>query len=248
MTLPALPWLSCPRLMVDNNPSLHHLPYLVGCQQSIVTYSSQASWAVMAAPVAQNIMEGVWNIRLYGCSEDGHQQLSDDNLGLVTVQVSSSKKLLLPENIDKISNIPSLIELSLRKVYAYFYKPKFCMKITVTEDLHLYIPSTTLDQESTNTSDDLQLPMWLMEKLSRGPSTFCCRPSCCGPIFMECFLQVLENDVQRTWLGGGNLEKKTFLAIQYFCSQGCFLEYCNDPKLSEWEKQLLKRNVEFKTL
>ena len=46
--LPALPWISGTKLMLDNNPHLHHVPYLVGCQQSILNYSSQASWAVVA--------------------------------------------------------------------------------------------------------------------------------------------------------------------------------------------------------
>ena len=32
VTLPALPWVSCPRVLLDNNPRLHHLPHLVGCQ------------------------------------------------------------------------------------------------------------------------------------------------------------------------------------------------------------------------
>ena len=32
VTLPALPWVSCPRVLLDNNPRLHHLPNLVGCQ------------------------------------------------------------------------------------------------------------------------------------------------------------------------------------------------------------------------
>ena len=62
-TLPALPWLACTRLLLDNNPHLDHLAYIVGCQQSILTYSCQASWAAIAGPTAHNIMDGVWNIR-----------------------------------------------------------------------------------------------------------------------------------------------------------------------------------------
>ena len=39
VTLPALPWVSCPRVLLDNNPRLHHLPHLVGCQVQGGIYS-----------------------------------------------------------------------------------------------------------------------------------------------------------------------------------------------------------------
>ena len=37
VTLPCLPWVSCARLMLDNNPRLHHLAYLTGNVIIIVT-------------------------------------------------------------------------------------------------------------------------------------------------------------------------------------------------------------------
>ena len=117
--------------MLDNNPRLHHLAYLtgnviiivtiimmmIGCHQSIISYSSQASWAAMAGPLALNILAGVWNIRLYGCGEDTEvtETVPGEEEPLLTLTSSSGKPVSLPSRIRRVCDVPSLLEMSLRQ-------------------------------------------------------------------------------------------------------------------------------------
>ena len=92
---------------------------LTGCHQSIISYSSQASWAAMAGPLALNILAGVWNIRLYGCGED--IEVTDTVPGeeeepLLTLTSSSGKPISLPPRLRRVCDVPSLLEMSLRQV------------------------------------------------------------------------------------------------------------------------------------
>ena len=72
--LPASPSVSCARILVENNPGLQHLSHLLGCQQTILQYSNHAAWAAIALPLAQNTMDGVWNLRLSGCGVAGQER------------------------------------------------------------------------------------------------------------------------------------------------------------------------------
>ena len=85
---------------------------MIGCHQSIIAYSSQASWAAMAGPLALNILAGVWNIRLYGCGEDTEVTGEEP---LLTLTSSSGKPVTLPQGIRRVCDVPSLLEMSLRQ-------------------------------------------------------------------------------------------------------------------------------------
>jgi len=247
--LPALPWISGTKLMLDNNPHLHHVPYLVGCQQSILNYSSQASWAVVAGPIAQNLLDGVWNIRLYGCSENTDENIMNDlDEELIIVNVDCKKNCYLPSKIVNICTIPSLLELCMRKIYRLSYE-NLSMTISLPDDAFIHIPSITVDNTYGMMNYGVMkqyLPLNIRKSFRCGPSTFCCYTRCCGPIFSECYLQVVETDVQRSWIGGGNLELKTFLATKYFCSWNCFFK--NDLEASCWERTINKRSKSWKII
>ena len=182
--------------------------------------------------------------RLYGCSENVHGTdkipESDDSIQIFVEE--RQQCLTLPPRLKRISDIPSLHELSLRAVYG-FLRPKLTMKITCTDDVHMLIPSLMSEEDGSFPIDDLKywIPCNIAKTLSSCPTSFCCHPVCCGPIFTECFIQVQETDVQRSWLGGGQLEMKTFLATKYFCGLKCYLEYVNDSKSSAWKMDFLKR-------
>ena len=242
MSLPCLPWVSCARLVVENSPLLHHLPYLTGCHQSIIAYSSQASWAATAGPLALNILAGVWNIRLYGCGE-----VNEVTEGpLLTVFSSTGRPVTLPERIRRVCLVPSLLEMCLSQVYK-FVTPRMNVSVTVKEDVHLYIPSvTTISPEEGLSLDQLGhwLPVSLVERLGAGPAAVCCRPACLAPIFSECYLRLLETGVQRSWLGGGNIEMNTFLASVFYCGRACFLAHQREH-LWEWEREMFARTMTY---
>ena len=119
------------------------------------------------------------------------------------------------------------------------------MSVTVTEDVHLYIPSVTSEAESGLSLAQLghQLPVSLVSRLRSGPASVCCRPACLAPIFSECHLRLLETGVQRSWLGGGNIEMRSFLASMMYCSLACFLGHQGDPGLWGWETEMLARTM-----
>ena len=119
--MPATPTLSCPRLLLDNNPGLNHLPYLLGCQQTILEYSNHAAWAAIALPLAQNTMDGVWNLKLSGCSIDGWQEEKGDSESPV-ILTQAGKRLRFSPKLQRIwnpsqGNICSLKEFCLKEVY-----------------------------------------------------------------------------------------------------------------------------------
>jgi len=39
--LPLTPFVSLPRVFIDGNPAINHLPFIFGCQQTVATYSAQ---------------------------------------------------------------------------------------------------------------------------------------------------------------------------------------------------------------
>ena len=120
------------------------------------------------------------------------------------------------------------------------------VSVTVTEDVHLYIPSVTIISEAEAGLGLAQLgqqvPVSLVARLRSGPASVCCRPACLAPIFSECHLRLLETGVQRSWLGGGNIELRTFLASVFYCSLACFLGHQADG-LCQWESQMLARTT-----
>ena len=122
--------------------------------------------------------------------------------------------------------------------------PRMSVSVTVTEDVHLYIPSVTIISEAGLSLDQLshQLPVSLVQRLRSGPASVCCWPTCLSPIFSECHLRLLETGVQRSWLGGGNIERRTFLASLLYCSLACFLGHQSDS-LYDWETEMLTRTM-----
>ena len=120
MSLPATPSLSCCRIILDHNPRLHHLPYLLGCQQTILEYSNHAAWA--AFPLAQNTMDGVWNLKLSGCDQPGEEE-EDEEDEVPVIVTQSGKRLRFSDKLKCIwntaeINVCSLKELCLKQVYS----------------------------------------------------------------------------------------------------------------------------------
>ena len=136
-------------LIYDTCQSLFNDCYLfTGCHQSIIAYSSQASWAAMAGPLALNILAGVWNIRLYGCGENA--ELTHPDPGeepLLTLTSTSGKPVSLPPRIRKVCDIPSLLEMSLRQAHCLrsdFYH------VTLYYDMKLSCCCVTKSHSSVN--------------------------------------------------------------------------------------------------
>ena len=127
-----------------------------------------------------------------------------------------------------------------------FVTPRLSVRVSVTEDVHLYIPSVSIISEAEAGLGLAplahQLPVSLVERLRSGPASVCCRPACLDPIFSQCHLRLLETGVQRSWLGGGNIEMRTFLASLTYCSLACFLSHQRENTWA-WEREMLARTV-----
>ena len=246
LTLPALPFLSCPRLIFEDNPHLHHIPYMTGCQQTIMSYSSQATWAAIAGPVVQNTLHGVWNMRLQGCS-----QVQDD---LPPVRSSAQvikigkKDLILPSELGSVTPtssgfLPSLTELCLKATYSLLSKSLY-LSVNTSQDIHLHLQSLSVKTEGGHLSD-CQLPSSTAATLARGPASFCSWPACSKPIFLESCVEILEKDVQRTFMGTGEVEMMSILATRFYCSSACYTNYAMGD-LFTWETELLKRGISWR--
>jgi len=239
ITLPALPFLSCPRLIVEDNPHLHHIPYMTGCQQTIMTYSSQATWAAMAGPVVQNTLQGVWNMRLQGCSQS---EVAILDPAYHFIEVVGSKSLGLPSQLRTVTStregsIPSLTELCLKTVYSQM-SGSVKLSVNISQDIHLHIQSLSVSGEGLHLPT-CYLPANLSTTLARGPTTFCCYPACSKPIFQESCVQVLQKEVQRTFLGTGEVEMMSILATRFYCSSACYTNYSLQD-IFPWERELLR--------
>ena len=184
--LPASPSVSCPRILVENNPGLHHLSHLLGCQQTILQYSNHAAWAAIALPLAQNTMDGVWNLRLSGCGVAGQERKEKESDSPV-ILTEAGRRLGFSDKLRRIwqpreVNICSLKELCLKVVYSLL-PGRLVMTIKVTEDVHLHLPSVSVASTGLLALSDLLLPPSITSVLSSGPASHCCSPSCCRPIF-----------------------------------------------------------------
>eukprot|EP00092_Neocalanus_flemingeri_P045963 GFUD01051582.1.p1 GENE.GFUD01051582.1~~GFUD01051582.1.p1 ORF type:complete len:429 (-),score=108.48 GFUD01051582.1:51-1337(-) len=243
VTLPALPFLSCPRVLCEENPHLHHIPYLTGCQQTILSYSNQASWAAMAGPVVQNTLQGVWNMRLLGCSQV--QDVPSSSKSAAPVIEINRKSLTLPSELSQVfpptsPSLPSLSELCLKAAYSLL-TGSLRLTVKVNKDIQLHLPSTSLQTEGVHLRD-CQLPKSTAAILARGPATFCSWPGCSKPIFQESCVEIIEKSVQRTFLGTGEIEMMSILATRFYCSSGCFTNYSRGS-LFPWEREILKRGI-----
>jgi len=246
VTLPALPFLSCPRLLFEDNPHLHHIPYLTGCQQTILSYSNQASWAALAGPVVQNTLQGVWNMRLQGCSE-----ILDDPSTLSSASPAiriNKKNLILPVELSKVSStfspsIPSLLELCLKATYSVL-SGSLHLTVKTNQDIQIHLQSTSLLKEGVHLLD-CQLPSSTAAILARGPASFCSWPGCCKPIFQESCVELLKKSVQRTFMGTGEVEMLNILATRFYCSLACYTNYIIGP-MFPWEKELWEKGIYWK--
>jgi len=241
LTLPALPFLSCPRVLFEDNPHLHHIPYWTGCQQTILSYSNQASWAAMAGPVVQNTLQGVWNLRSQGCSlvQEGtpiHHSTS--------IQIDN-KHLILPPELNTVIPpsapcLPSLTELCLKAVYS-LVSGSLQLTVNTNQDIHLHLLSTSTKNDGISLTDS-QLPTSTAGVLARGPVSFCTWPSCTKPIFQESCVEIIEKQVQRTFLGTGEVEMRSVLATRFYCSPACFNSYVMGS-MFDWERELFRKGI-----
>jgi len=244
ITLPALPFISCPRLILEDNPHLHHIPYMTGCQQTIMTYSSQATWAAMAGPVVQNTLQGIWNMRLQGCSQSGVTILDPEYLN---IEVVGGKYLALPPPLVSVTtptdgSIPSLTELCLKRTYNLMSR-SVNLSVNISQDIHLHIQSLSVRSEGMHLPS-CYLPANLSTTLARGPTAFCSYPACNQPIFQESCVEVLQKEVQRSFLGTGEVEMMNILATRLYCSSACYTNYSLGD-IFPWERQLLKKGLEW---
>jgi len=246
VSLPALPFLSCPRLIFEENPHLHHIPYMTGCQQTIMSYSSQATWAAMAGPMVQNTLQGVWNMRLQGCSQI-QDDFHPDRSAAQTIQIGE-KKLIMPSELSSVSTtsagyLPSLKELCLKATYALL-SGSLSLSVNTSQDIHLHLQSLTVEAEGLHLNN-CHLPSSITATLARGPTSFCSWPSCSKPVFQESCVEVIKKDVQRTFLGTGEVEMMCILATRFYCSSACFTNYSMDD-IFTWERDLLKKGMNWK--
>ena len=253
VTLPPTPSLSCCRILLDHNPRLNHLPYLLGCQQTILEYSNQASWATF--PLARNTMDGVWNLKLSGCDQPGgeeeEEEEEEEELGVEptfpVIITQSGKRLRFSDKLMSVWStaeicVCSLKELCLKQVYGQVVGG-IVMKMTVTEDVRLHLPSLSVDNSGCLSLAGLRsaLPWEVWSLLSSGPAAHCCAPSCRLPIFQESLIQILQTPVQTGW-PGGEAAPTTFLASRFYCHSACYLSHRRQPS-QLWENNLHSREM-----
>lgn len=241
ISLPALPFLSCARLLCEANPTLHFIPYLTGCQQTIISHSSQATWAAMAGPIVQNTLHGVWSMRLQGCATQQSVEDSDDSIFV------KNKKLKLQSTLEQVTSTSSgctasLTELCFKHVYS-FLKDSLILSLKTSDDIHLHLPSLNSRTDGLPLSS-CNLPTSLSKTLVQGPYSFCSRPTCSRPIFKEAVMEIIEKDVQRTFLGTGELEIIPILASRFYCSSACYTNFYLAQNF-QWEHDLFKKSVDW---
>jgi hypothetical protein len=115
------------------------------------------------------------------------------------------------------------------------------LSVNTSQDIQLHLPSLTVQGPGLALSD-VCLPSSLCSTLSRGPATFCSYPACSKPVFRECSVEVVEKDVQRTFLGTGEVELTSILATRFYCSSACYINY-STRAMFPWEKELLRRGI-----
>ena len=244
VSLPASPSLSCCRILLDHNPRLHHLPYLLGCQQTILEYSNHAAWA--AFPLAQNTMDGVWNLNISGCDQPGEEDEDEDEEDEFPVLVTQSgKRLRFSDKLKCIWStaeikVCSLKELCLKQVYS-LVEGRIAMRMKVTEDVRLHLASIYADYSGCLTMAGLRslLPWEVWTILSSGPASHCCSPSCCRAIFQEAQIEILQTQVQTARLGGGDPGVTRFLASRLYCQSACYFRHRHQPS-QDWERNILQ--------
>ena len=236
--LPPLPSLSCLRLQADHCPRLLSLPYLTGCQQSLLSMAQQATWAAQAAQLQENTRRGVWSVRVWG---GGTSTTPPESPYLV---LASGQCVPLPPGLSYSSvrggNPPSLKELGLRKVHPLL-KDSLTLSLTSTPTLALHLVSVARTESGAHLSS-LNLPHPLAHLLAAGPASFCCSPSCRNPLFQEATVEVLPMRVQRSLLWNGEVEEMTLASPRLYCSSACYSSYRTAAK-EEWEQELLAKGV-----
>ena len=256
VTFPASPSLSCCRILLDQNPRLHHLPYLLGCQQTILEYSNQAAWAASSS-LARDTMDGVWNLKLSGCdledeAEEDEKGEEDEEEEFPIIVTQSGKRLRFSDRLKCIWNtaemkVCSLKELCLKAVYSQV-EGRLVLRLRLSEDVRLHLPSLYTDYSGSLTLADLrsQLPGEVWDILRSGPISHCCSPSCCRPIFQEAEIEILESPVQTGWRGGGGGGLTTFLASRLYCQSACYFSHRHQPS-HPWEKIWHSREIACRT-
>ena len=196
-------------------------------------------------------MDGVWNLKLSGCDQSGEEEEEEEEPSFPVIVTQSDKRLRFSDKLKCIwktneIKVCSLKELSLKQVYS-LVMGRVVMRLRVTEDVRLHLPSLSPDYSGSLTLAGLRsaLPWELWTILSSGPAAHCCSPSCRMPIFQESLIELLQTPVQSAWPGGG--EVTTILASRLYCHYACYFRHRHQPS-QPWENTSHNREMSYRIL
>jgi hypothetical protein len=208
--LPALPSLAGARLQAEHCPRLAAVPYLTGCQQSVLALGLQAGLA-RPAQLTENSLRGVWSVRVWG---GGTEPPPGPRLLL-----PSGRAVPLPPGLRCSLAPPRLTELALRRLYPLL-AGSLALALSAAPGLAIHLVAVSRARSGL-ALPSLGLPRHLTTLLAAGPISFCCSPTCCRPLFEEAAVEVVQRQVQRGLAWSGEVEEVEVAAPLLYCSSGC---------------------------
>jgi len=255
--LPHFPFLSNPRLLLEDNKYLTYIPYLVGCQQTLISYANQASWAALSQVLVENTFNGVWSLRVNDCGLTSYPRRLDGIAVTCTVdysEVSKRKLLFLPPTLERVfttteRSIPSLRELSLKVAYTNWrLNGGSRLRLISNTPPNIQTHASRMEVDEVTAQNDGKavrevLPDSLLQTLRAGPTSFCAWPQCSKPILTEACLEIIPKEVQRSLWGASEPEIFRVLASRLYCCPACRNAYIQQSSLLNWELKLLNSSM-----
>ncbi len=200
ISLPTLPFLTCPRVIFDNNPEIHHIPFLLGCQQNNLGPSSTP----FLRDQLSNNHENKWYFPVRGCFSTTNKNGSNT---IFNCFVDQKKLIRAP---------PSLTELAFRASYKILFEKQVdCDHGNVRRRPR----RMTLKGKEILNASEILLPKTLKILLLKGPTAICCNLKCLGPIFDEANVCFSETNFAQFDLENG--DRHWPLTSRYFCGEWC---------------------------
>ncbi|GLG92289.1 Ubiquitin thioesterase trabid [Gryllus bimaculatus] len=226
--LPALPFISSPKLCFERNPFLNYLTFCLGSQFSFLAGHDG----------------GMWKLDTFGCFESnvGTELLSNFILHIKTsfYPARNYVTLVMPQDLLMVSNtlpgskkVPSMYELSIRVVYQILNNHK--LNIEYSNGHHVI----TMINEQKNCIPQ-NYPQNISNQLRKGPTTICNNPDCNTPIFTHAFVWIISKQIVNT---AGDIQE--ILSAIFFCSDHCSSKCTayDEFKLSKITTALSKKSL-----